>query len=319
MSLADIDPIAEALLYEGYLLYPYRASSVKNRQRFNFGVLYPDNRALLQGGNDRSTLQTECLVRGDRATTVDAHLRFLQLQERRDDSETASPPWREAVRRDVAVGTLSLGTLIDAPVAHAFAFDADETITDANGRRITRVREQICGLIDMRATALGNDIHLLRCTVANTSDPEGVADREAALMRSLASAHTAFVVGSGAFVSLLEPPPDAAEAAATAENIGTWPVLVGAAGSTDTLLSSPIILYDYPAIAPESPGDLFDGAEIDEILSLRIMTLTDDERREMAATDDRARRILERTDRIGQEDFMRMHGMMKPGNPEGDA
>jgi len=61
------------------------------------------------------------------------------------------------------------------------------------------------------------------------------------------------------------------------------------------MLASPIILYDYPQIAPESPGDLFDGTEIDEILALRIMTMTDDEKREMRNTDVRARRILERT------------------------
>ncbi len=67
-----------------------------------------------------------------------------------------------------------------------------------------------------------------------------------------------------------------------------WPVLVGEPGETDTMLSAPIILYDYPQIAPESPGDLFDSTEIDEILTLRILTLTDEEKRAMAAVDDRA-------------------------------
>ena len=78
------------------------------------------------------------------------------------------------------------------------------------------------------------------------------------------------------------------EAAAACRNVGTWPVLAGEAGERDTVLSSPIILYDYPQIAPESPGDLFDGAEIDEILSLRILTL-DRRRKERHAPQRRAR------------------------------
>ena len=80
------------------------------------------------------------------------------------------------------------------------------------------------------------------------------------------------------------------------------------------MLSSPIILYDYPQIAPESPGSLFDGTEIDEILTLRIMTLTDDEKREMRNADDRARQILERTETLPAEQFMKMHGAMKGVN-----
>ena len=96
--------------------------------------------------------------------------------------------------------------------------------------------------------------------------------------------------------------------AAECRNVGTWPVLVGEDGARDTMLSSPIILYDYPRIAPESAGDLFDGTEIDEILSLRIMTLTDDEKREIRQTDERARLLLERTESLDAEQMMRLHG-----------
>ena len=77
------------------------------------------------------------------------------------------------------------------------------------------------------------------------------------------------------------------------------------------MLSSPIILYDYPQIAPESPGDLFDGAEIDEILSLRIMTMTEEEKREMRESDERARQILERTESLPEEHFMKLHGALR--------
>jgi hypothetical protein len=80
------------------------------------------------------------------------------------------------------------------------------------------------------------------------------------------------------------------------------------------MLASPIILYDYPEIAPESAGDLFDGTEIDEILSLRIMTLTDEEKREMWQSDERARLILQRTESMAAEQMMKLHGALRrPG------
>jgi hydrogenase maturation protease len=130
-------------------------------------------------------------------------------------------------------------------------------------------------------------------------------------MGSLVSAHTLLGVVDGRFVSLLEPPEHLHDSVQSCQNVGTWPVLVGAAGDRDTMLSSPIILYDYPQIAPESPGDLFDGTEIDEILALRILTMTDDEKREMRNTDERARRMLERTEALPKESLMKLHGTLR--------
>ena len=77
------------------------------------------------------------------------------------------------------------------------------------------------------------------------------------------------------------------------------------------MLASPIILYDYPQIAPESPGDLFDGTEIDEILTLRIMTLTDEEKAMAGATDDRTRRLIERTESLAREQLAGLHGAVR--------
>ncbi len=113
----------------------------------------------------------------------------------------------------------------------------------------------------------------------------------------------------GEFLSLLEYPENLAGLVAQCENLGTWPVLVG--DSADTMLSSPIILYDHPQIAPESAGNLFDSTEIDEILSLRILTLSDQEKREVRESDDRARAILERTENMPQEQWMKLHGALR--------
>jgi hypothetical protein len=122
-------------------------------------------------------------------------------------------------------------------------------------------------------------------------------------------------VAGGAFVSLLEPPDELRDAAAACQNTGVWPVLVGEAGARDTMLASPIILYDYPQIAPESPGDLFDATEIDEILTLRIMTMTDAEKREMGAADPRARALLERTEALARDQLMQLHGTLRSLRP----
>jgi hydrogenase maturation protease len=116
---------------------------------------------------------------------------------------------------------------------------------------------------------------------------------------------------------LLDPPEEFREAAAGCQNIGAWPVLVGSSGERDTMLASPIILYDYPQIAPESAGDMFDGTEIDEILTLRIMLLTDQEKREMCEVDERARQILQRTELLPPEQLWKMHGAVRGLRPAG--
>jgi hypothetical protein len=77
------------------------------------------------------------------------------------------------------------------------------------------------------------------------------------------------------------------------------------------MLSSPIILEDFPQIAPESPGDLFDGGEIDQLLTLSILSMTDEEKAEMRASDPRAREILERTEALSQEELMALHGTVR--------
>ena len=129
---------------------------------------------------------------------------------------------------------------------------------------------------------------------AGTAQPPATATRRCCTSSSRRTRSS--VSSDGEFVSLLDPPGASAHLAAGCRNIGTWPVLVGCRGRGGHVLSSPIILYDYPEIAAESPGDLFDSTEIDEILTLRIMTLTDDEKRSMAALDDRGPRAA-RADR----------------------
>lgn len=344
MNTALVDGIVKAVLYEGYMLYPYRPSAVKNRQRFNFGVVYPREYSEAQGGTDAWTMQTECLAQVHGQTQCNVRVRFLRMVtrsvgklrvpasglsplmweniERTDrlevDGETFQG-WQEAVEEVIEVPEFSVAHLAAQPMERPFRLlpqQERETVRDERGVTagiILREKAGISGTINLAAEQLQPGVFKLRAKISNVSSV-GLGlriSRDEALTQSLVSAHTILHLRGGEFVSLIDPP-DAYRAFARAcENIGTWPVLVGEVGERDTMLSSPIILYDYPRIAPESPGDLFDGAEIDEILSLRIMTLTDEEKTEVRQTDDRARRILERTESLTAEQFMKLHGALR--------
>jgi hypothetical protein len=348
MNLEMVDKIAEAVLYEGYMLYPYRPSSVKNQQRWNFGVLCPQSYSEAQNGSEAWTMQTECLVKGSSLTGIEVRVRFLQLVVRSVGElaalTSAMPPektpkfslveklmvngrvyqpWQEALEREIIVSICNLEALARNAVTQAITFPAErqfEFLSELDGRIagiLIREREALTGEVGVSVERYGGGIFKVSVRISNANSFEVTKDttREDALVRSLVSAHTVMGVQDGGFISLLAPPKSMSGLAASCANIGTWPVLVGEEGQSDTLLSSPIILYDYPQIAPESAGDLFDGTEIDEILSLRIMTLTDDEKREMSQSDERARQMLERTEAMPAEQFMKLHGVLRGLRP----
>jgi len=336
VNLDAVDKIAGALLYEGYVLYPYRPSSVKNHQRFNFGVLVPEGCDEARAGIGSCRMQTECLVQGNDETSVEGRIRFLHLLARvvevpADIQEEMLTwrqveslevdgqrylTWQEAVEREIAIPAQRIARLTGEPLERPFRFGSAydvEMVTDSDTRvagRVVRRQEALEGALEIRAARIDNGLFRLTIGIVNQSPPEN-EDRDRGLLRSLVSTHTIAGVEGGDFISLLDPPENCLETARNCRNIGTWPVLVGERGSRDLMLSSPIILYDYPEIAPESAGDLCDGTEIDEILTLRILTLTDEEKREIRSTDDRARRILERTEALPAEQFMKLHGAIR--------
>jgi hydrogenase maturation protease len=344
MSATLVDGIVKAVLYEGYMLYPYRPSAVKNRQRFNFGVVYPRDYSEAQGGTDAWTMQTECLVLANEQTHCLVRVRFLhavtrsvgklrtpaselpplteaniERVERLEINGAVYQSWQEAVEEVIEVGEFNPCALAAQPMQWPFRLSAkreQEPLRDELGSIVGILRRDkmnMSGTILLSTQHVREDLFKLTVHISNDSRMEGTepVSRDHALARSLISAHTILEVRDGEFISLADPPEKYRNSAKECRNIGTWPVLVGEQGQRDTLLSSPIILYDYPQIAAESPGDLFDGAEIDEILSLRIMTMTDEEKREMRESDERARQILERTETMPEEQFMKLHGALR--------
>jgi hydrogenase maturation protease len=347
MNRTLVNRIADAVLYEGYLLYPYRPS-VKNRQRWTFGGLYPERYCRAQGGTEAWSNQTECLVAGSPETRLEATVRFLHLTERLvgkfvpplaewpDGTEPVFQlveelgmgdqvfrPWQEAEERQVELAGVALGAIRKQPLRQPFRFPERRWLEPLRGPAgevvgvLVRQQQTLEGSVEAEAAAVADGLFRVTVRVVNHTPLEELAgvSRDAALLRALVSTHTILGVRQGEFVSLLDPPERWRAAAAKCHNVGTWPVLVGEEGVKDTMLSAPIILYDYPQVAPESPGDLFDGTEIDEILTLRILTLTDEEKRAAAALDGRARDLLARTEALAREQLLGLHGTIRGLGP----
>jgi hypothetical protein len=338
--------VADAVLYEGYLLYPYRKSSAKNRVRWQFGVLAPRAWIEARGPLDTGVAgsaeswfqQTECLMETPQDATVLVRLRFLQLQRKSLTQYTAEGDagvdsldvdgrryvgFDEAVPQEFDV-TATIRELLDGE--RAFLLEApaglDVTaLTDRGGGdvgRVTRQRWPVSATVRLSVQPADAPFPLrrLRVRVENTvTAVDADAPREDALRHALVAAHCLIGLDAGAFHSLLEPPEWASAAAHDCTNIHTYPVLAGDPKRRDLLLSSPILLYDHPQVAPESAGDLHDSAEIDEILSLRTLTLTDAEKREARATDPRAAAIVDRVDNMPAEVFQRLHGAIRSLRP----
>ncbi len=287
-----VDNVARAILYEGYLLYPYRLSAIKNQQRWNFGVLYPPAWAAEQTGSDRSYFRMECIAQCSAQAELEVSIRFLQLVTR----EAGQRSWLEAIEQRITIPPVSCVQLIYAPFTRTYNF--------TDGDRPIQVN------LAIGAFQIAEDVCRISLQVHNITDCQP-ATRDAALIESLASAHAVLHINTGRFVSQTDPPEDLRDAVAACQNTGVWPVLVGDPVTRDTMLGSPIILYDFPQIAPESKGDLFDGTEIDEILTLRILTLTDEEKQELRASDPRARDLLERLESTPPEHLLQLHGVIR--------
>ena len=332
-----VKKIAEAVLYEGYILWPYRRSATKNQQRWTFGGVYPRAYSEARGEDDPWIMQTQCLVLGDGESTIEVKVRFLHVVERkvgrkrRDVARNVSTfeyveelrvggelhlPWDEATEREIAVGRFELSELLDSPEQVGIDIPAgstEEPLAEPTGEivgSLVRTWRTLRGAVEVEAEPLREGLFRVTVRITNTTLWEG-EDRESTLKQTFVSTHTALEVEGGEFVSLMDPPEELREAVQECENLKTWPVLVGEEGERNMLLSAPIILYDYPQIAPESPGDLFDGTEIDQLLIFNVLTLTDEEKEEMRASDPRAREILERTESLSPEELMNLHGAIR--------
>ncbi|OBK08314.1 hypothetical protein A9W96_13010 [Mycobacterium sp. 1245852.3] len=313
--------VADAVLYEGYLLYPYRGTSSKNQSRWQFGVLGPSG-AVETGLGEDDALAAQFLVDGARTLTL--VVRFLQLQHRRaeratdggdfepvDELSTATGSWLtwdEAVECEVSFGPLAFG---DQPWSLPVTALGATDLEMLDGGRLVRERHEIRGVLTVTSQPDG-DLQRVSVRVTNTGAPVSAQDdKDSVIARSLIGTHLIAEVVGGRFVSLLEPPQSATDAASRCAQHRCFPVLAGPPGTDDMLLISPIILYDHPEVAEQSDTALYDCTEIDEILTLRVMTMTDDEKAQARATDPRAARIIDECDAMSPEAMARLHGVLR--------
>jgi hypothetical protein len=344
--------VADAVIYEGYVLYPYRASAAKNQLRWQFGVLAPrpfSERAL----SEPWAMQTECVLEGPASALVRVQVRFLRVQARLvqqaklDEDDEFTPvaslevggqlwtTWDESTEHQIELGPLPVASLLLAGRKESVGSEIEfalegreerERLRVGSGKvvgRVVRDLRPVSGRVEVTAAPIDGATGLtrLRVRVENLTPWLGGPDtkRDETVRNSLVAVHVLAAVDDGRFISSLDPPCYAERAVAGCANIGSFPVLIGEKGADDVILSSPIILYDHPEVAPESEGDMFDATEIDEILALRVLTLTEEEKREARRTDDLAASIIDRCDAMPPEVFERLHGAIRSLRPSAQA
>ncbi|KAB2371864.1 hypothetical protein [Actinomadura montaniterrae] len=278
--------IADTILYEGHLLWPYRASAARHGKRWTIGGVHPKEEAERSGG--RWTVSAEFLLEDGPESTVEFTLRFLQTVHRQMmDGDAPVPELKvgpgtyrtrqEAREREITSGRLPVERLLRSPVRVPVAIAAglDEKPVEGKARnpvegtvgrpaRIVRTWDRVTGTVVLSAERAAPGAVRLRAVLVNTG---AAADRDEAARSAMLCAHLVADASGGAFVSPADPPPRLAGAAAACHSDGLWPVLAGPPGGHGTVLAAPIVLYDWPQVAPQTPDDLFGGAGLDRLLA----------------------------------------------------
>ena len=234
--------IADAVLYEGYLLYPYRATSGKNQSRWQFGVLGPRGAAAAGIGED-DTLSSQFLIDGAGELTL--VVRFLQLQHRRAERDVGDGgfepvdeltcgmqswvTWDEAVECELTFVPFGLSDL-EQPRTLAIAVADGEDTEGVDGGRLIRRRQEIHAELRIVAEPDVDVAGLHRVSVSVHNTAADATDKDTAIATSLIGTHVIGEVVGAEFVSLLEPPDSAAGAVSRCTQHRCFPVLAGHPG-----------------------------------------------------------------------------------------
>lgn len=318
IPLADARAVADAVLYEGYLLYPYRASAPKNQVRWQWGVLMPPE-AVAIDDSERAAIRADLVIDGT-AAQADVVVRFLHVVERRihdadgrevDRLETPDAtyvPFDEATEREVV-----LTVPLDAAFSGGFEIAGEQWTEPIPGGRGTLVRT--CRPLSLEVSTEARTpeapcpVTVLTILVQNTSTGHLGADRPAWLRQALVACHLLVTAEDARFLSMTDPPQWASGIVAECASDGVYCIL--ADPDDRIVLASPIVLPDHAELAAESTSNFFDGLEIDELLNLRTMTLTDEEKRQMRGTDPRAAALLDEVEGLPPELMDRLHGALR--------
>ena len=325
-----LENLTKTVLYEGYSIFPYHRSAIKNQKPIPFGVIYPgDYHACNQYAP--SLMQTECIVTGKKDLSINIKVRFLHLikteiyhQDNKDErekentiNELSHEGW-QTIERTITSGDWLIANLLNSKQSFTIDFDSiEETKYSSNdsdlltSKQINSV-EKINGAMTLEAFTIEDkpSVFRLRVTVINNSfmnDTEKISQYEA-FRQSFISTNTILKVINGEFVSEQNPPENFKSLISKNKNIGTWPILIEE--SNTTMLSSPIILYDYPKINAQSKLDMFDSLEIEEMLILHLSAMSEEEKNHLAKSDEKMKAMLEKARQVTPEELLNLHGVM---------
>ncbi len=331
-KLEAVRGVADAVMREGKVLYPYRASATKNHLRFQFGVIAPKQYVEMDPC-DPCCVHGECIWEEKEVGELLVQLRFMTLEHRDIQKRIGAAPDEYVSVPEIEVDGDSYVSW-DESLEHAFVFSlfpgtgselreiirvpgkfAVSELKDSQGMgvgRVVRKSEEVQLQLTIREEQVAGPWPLRKLVVelANeTSWRRGLVHRDELMRHSILGTHFLAVIEGGKFYSMVDHPEFVAHAVSCCSNKGLWPIL--ASGDDAVVLFSPIILPDHPMVAPESEAEFFDATEIDELLALRIMTLTDEEKREVAATDSQVAEIVQLCDAMPEELLGRLHGAIR--------
>jgi hypothetical protein len=281
-----IGELVDSLLYEGYALYPYTPTAVKNATPTPFGIAYPPAYAAeLLSTFDHVELR--CVLEAPHSATVAGEVRFL----------AAAGPRHEAPSHRVALAPVTLGELLAgaAPGERPVRRRSHHEPGAGEGLRVG---------LELSAHELEPGRVELALRVENRTPCEPGLDRGRALSHALISTHPILRVRGGRFISPLERP---------CASANTFPVL--ASDDDDAVIGAAIVLPDHPRIAPESRGAMFDSTEIEEALLLHVKALSDTERAEIERDDPRVSEMIERAAAATPEELLALHGRVTLSDP----
>ena len=326
--------LTHTLLYEGYSLFPYYRHAVKNQKPIPFGVVYP---ADYQSFNEHAHCEmvTDCIITGDKNLRISIDVRFLHLikteifqkEESASGKHNFTPVYElnfkelyqsgwQTIERKISSGDIPLAYLADKRILLPFSFEKkveSENILNGQGeiagKKITTIHSTK-GTIVIKAIPLEKIGNAYRVVIfINNTTPVAKAksiSRDDVFGHSFLSTNTILTALNGEFISLQNPNIKWQPVIEQCRNIDTWPILIDESNST--LLSSPIIVYDYPKINPKSKGDLFDSLEIEEALMLHFSVMSDEEKMKIAQSDEKLRSMLNKVSQITPDEIISLHG-----------
>ncbi len=291
-----LEQLVDALLYEGYALYPYTPGAAKNATPTPFGILYPPTYAAALASTFER-LELRCVLQAPPEAVLGAEVRFLAATGERH--KAAAHRVRLA---DTTVGALAAPSVTGEPIAECEVEIAGEVKITGEPPRWLRLA------LSVRAHELAPGSYEVTLAVENRTPCAQGLDRSGALAHSLLSTHPILRVSGGRFGSPLECP---------CGSVNTFPVLASAVD--DAVVGAAIVLPDHPQLAPESRGGLFDSTEIEEALLLHVKALSDGEREEIERQDPLVREMVARATATTPEEVLALHGRVTLRDPVTDT